>query len=200
MTLIEAVIAMFIFGVMMLGFLSTFMNSRSLTEKSIMHASATTIVYGIIEQIKGLDYSSALPGSPADPADNNSPQINPYLRVKIDQNRPYWLKVKYTPASTATTPTTPAAPLTTPSPTASAADVGMTNYDNVLDPIKLSSVGNAQSITPQLWIWIDEIPDTTRDVTDVKRVTVVYTYKFDTGAGIMTVRDREVFLRTRYNQ
>lgn len=196
-TLVEAMIAMAILTVSMLGFLSTFLQSRRTTETNVMHAAATNIVYGIIEQIKQLDYTTMLPNGSVDPADPSS--TAPYtVRVKLNQNTLKWLRVTYTAS-----PTTPKAPLTNPNPYATAASVGTGGaIDNVIGPFALSSAAGtaSQSISINLWIWIDEIPDLSKDVTDVKRITVVYTYDIKLGSTTRTVRNREVFLRTRYDR
>jgi hypothetical protein len=49
-------------------------------------------------------------------------------------------------------------------------------------------------------VWIDEIPDSDNDVTEVKKITLVYTYSYLDGSVERIVRDREVFLRTRFDQ
>jgi len=211
-TLVETMIALTIFAFCMLGFLSTFLQSRKVTESNVLHAAATNIVYGIIEQIKNLDYTSSLPCGAIDPADPNSTPAN-NLRVQINQNTIKWLRVVYTPYTPATTSvvagvtvttaaSVPKAPLVTPGVGELAADVGGGAIDNVVGPLQLSSASGtrSQDISVTIWIWIDELPDLTRDVTDVKRVTVVYTYDANVGSGIRTFRNREVFLRTRYDK
>jgi hypothetical protein len=47
-------------------------------------------------------------------------------------------------------------------------------------------------------VWIDEIPS--GDANEVKKVTVVFTYSYMDGSTERFVRDREVFLRTRFDQ
>jgi hypothetical protein len=185
-----------ILATFMLGFLGAFVHSRRVTESSVLHAAATSIVYGIIEQIKQLDYVDMLPSGIADPGDPAATPP-PLVRVRLNQNTLKWLRVVYTPA-----PGAPLGPTTTPSSSATAASVGGGAIDNVLGALPLSSVTGArsQTINLNLWIWIDEIPDNTKDVSDVKKVTVVYTYSFQTGSGTRTFRNREVFLRTRYDQ
>ncbi|MBL9209197.1 MAG: hypothetical protein JNL92_01950 [Opitutaceae bacterium] len=187
-------VSLAILAAFMIGFLMAFVQSRRLTETSIMHAAATSIVYGIIEQIKQLDYASSLPSQVADPGDPDS-TTPPLMRVRLSQNALKWLRVVHTAA-----PGTPQAPAVTPAPTATAASVGA--IDNVLGSLPLSTIAGArsQSINLNLWIWIDEIPDATKDVSEVKKITVVYTYSFQTGSNTRTVRNREVFLRTRYDQ
>jgi hypothetical protein len=56
----------------------------------------------------------------------------------------------------------------------------------------------SQQINLNLWVWIDEIPS--GDASEVKKVTVVYTYSYMDGSAERFVRDREVFLRTRFDQ
>ena len=58
----------------------------------------------------------------------------------------------------------------------------------------------SQEINLDIWVWIDEIPDAANDVSEVKKVTVVYTYSYQDGRVTRTIRDREVFLRTRFDQ
>jgi len=211
-TLVEAMIALLIFAACMLGFLATFIQSRTTTEDSVMHAAATNIVYGIIEQIKNVDYATMLPNGSVDPGDTNG-TLPPTVRVQINQNTLQWLRVVYTPYVAPTTTvvagvttvvpgSTPKAPLTTPAPNALATDTNILAIDNTVGPLPLSSATGArsQSITIHFWIWIDEIPDITKDVSEVKRVTVVYTYDFKSGSGTRTLRNREVFLRTNYNK
>jgi hypothetical protein len=194
LSLVEVMVSLAILATFMIGFLMAFVQSRRLTETSIMHAAATTIVYGLIEQIKQLDYASSLPSQVADPGDPDT-TTPPLMRVRLSQNTLKWLRVVHTAA-----PGTPAAPTLTPDPTASAASVAA--IDNLLGDLPLSTLPGArsQSINLNLWIWVDELPDTTKDVSEVKKVTIVYTYSFQTGSNTRTVRNREVFLRTRYDQ
>jgi hypothetical protein len=179
---------------LMLGFIASFLHSRRTTEASVLQSAATSLLYGIVEQLKGVDYTELLPSSTVDP---NAPSglTPPYVRVRINQDLTQWLRVVYTPA-----PGTPAAPTSTPTATATASSLGA--IDNVIGPLPLSTTAgtNAQRLTLTLWIWIDELPDATRDVSEVKRVTVVYTYSYNDGRAVRTLRDREVFLRTRYDQ
>lgn len=182
-----------------IAFLSAFIQSRRLTESSVLHAAATSLVYGIIEQIKQLDYTNLLPNYEEDPADpdNLSP---PYVRVRINQDKIVWLRVVHTTAPTDGSDPTPAAPTTTPGTAVTAASLGA--IDNFIGNIPLSTVtGTAsQQINLNMWVWIDEIPNDDDDVSEVKKITVVYTYSYLDGSVTRIVRDREVFLRTRYEQ
>ncbi len=198
LTLLETMIAMSLLAMMMLGFLGSFVQSRRVTESSVLHAAASGLVYGIIEQMKGLDYTT-FPSGSIDPVDPGVPvgTVEPYytVRVRVNQDKTVWLRTVFTVAGA-----TPQAPTTTPAVSATAASVGA--LDNFIGAIPLSTVtGTAsQDLSLNFWIWIDEMPDLARDVADVKRVTVIFTYSYLDGARTRTVRDREVFIRTRYDQ
>jgi len=190
---------MFLMATVMIGFLGANIQSRRITESSVLHAAATSMIYGIVEQIKQLDYVTLLPNYETDPFAPTG-KTPPYLRVRLNQSQVVWLEVVHTLASTADAPTTPQGPTTTPATTAAAADVGA--ISNFLGSIPLSTVTGttSQQINLDIWVWIDEIPDADDDVTEVKKITVVYTYSYLDGSVERVVRDREVFLRTRYDQ
>lgn len=194
MTLLEVVVAMVLMATVMLGFITTFVQSRRVTESNVLHAAATSMIYGLIEQMKQLDYATLVPNYEVDPFAPVA-KAPPYMRVRINQSNVVWLQVVHTRA-----PGAPRAPTTVPLPTASAASVGA--IQNFIGAIPLSTVTGtmSQSINLDLWVWIDEIPNPGTDVTEVKRITVVYTYSYQDGQSTRTVRDREVFIRTRFDQ
>ena len=194
LTLVEVMVSLTLMATVMLSFIGTFVQSRRVTESSVLHAAATAMIYGIVEQIKQLDYSTLLPNYETD-AYAPVTQTPPYVRVRINQSTVFWIRVVHTAA-----PGAPAAPTATPPPTATAATVGA--IDNYIGAIPLSTVTGttSQQINLNIWMWIDEIPDTANDVSEVKKVTVVYTYSYMDGTRERVVRDREVFLRTRFDQ
>src|SRR3954469_7564400 len=130
LTLVESVIAMPLMAMFLAGFLVTFIGSRRVTENSVMHAAATSIVYGIIEQIKQLDYSSSLPSGVVDPddPDTSTPNTNT-LRIRLNQSTSKWLRAVYTPGGES-------APTVTPAATATVTGA----IDNDLGAIPLSNV------------------------------------------------------------
>jgi type II secretory pathway pseudopilin PulG len=197
LTLVEVMVAITLMAAVMVGFIGTFVQSRRATEASILQSAATSLVYGLIEQMKGLDYTTLVPSYDVDPY-APADKTPPYIRLRIHQDLTIWVMTVHTRATDS--PNTPKAPLTCPSISATAASLGA--IDNLVGNIPLSTVtGTAsQDLSLNLWVWIDEIPDTTKDVSDVKRITVVYTYSFRDANGLKTVRDMEVFLRTRYDQ
>jgi len=201
LTLVEVMFGLVIMTMFMLGFIGSYLQSRRITESSVMHAAATSMVYGIIEQMKEFDYVGLIPSTTLDgtqaandafPGGGKAP---PYIRVRLNQDQVTWLQCKYTQS-----PTAPAAPTTTPASSATAASLSVP--DNTIGPIALSNVAGAksQTLTMHVWVWVDEMPDTTRDVSEVKRVTFVYSYTFNDGRQVRTTIDREVFIRTRYDQ
>lgn len=197
LTLVEVMVSLTLMATVMLGFIGTFIQSRRVTESSVLHAAATSMIYGIIEQIKQLDYTTLLPSYETDPFAPVS-LTPPYFRVRLNQSTVVWLKTVHTEAPTDGSALTPAAPSTTPAPSATALSVGA--IDNFIGNIPLSTVtGTAsQQINLNIWVWVDEIPD--GDASEVKKVTVVYTYSYLDGSVERVVRDREVIIRTRFDQ
>ena len=201
-TLVEVMVALVIQATVMLGIIGSFLYSRRLTESTVLNAACTSVVYGIIEQIKQLEYSELLPSQTADPTDaSNTPAPN--VRVRINQNTVKWLQVVYTPMQSDGTANTPKGPTTTPAPTASGTGVGADGsnaVDNWIGSLPLSTVTGtmSQQINLNLWIWIDEIPDAY--VSEVKKVTLIYSYSYMDGSTTRYVRDREVFLRSRFDK
>ncbi|RXK56718.1 hypothetical protein ESB00_12865 [Oleiharenicola lentus] len=191
-TLVEVMVALTLMAGVMLGFIGTFIQSRRVTESSVLHAAATSMTYGIIEQIKQLDYTTLLPSYETDPF-APSATTPPYFRVRLNQSKVVWLKVVHTTAGN-----TPKGPTTTPDASVKAADIGA--IDNYTGSIPLSTVtGTAsQQINMNIWVWIDEIPD--GDASEVKKITLVYTYSYLDGRVERVIRDREVIIRTRFDQ
>lgn len=197
LTLVETMFAMTLMATTLLGFLGAFIQSRRITESSVLHAAATSLVYGIVEQIKTFDYTALVPSTSTD-ADQTtydafpgaSSKAAPYIRVRLNQDQVTWLQCK----------TTGGAPTSRPSESATATSLNVP--DNIIGPLSLSSVSgtSSQPLTLHVWVWIDEIPDVSRDVSEVKKITLVYSYSYVDGARTRTAIDREVFLRTRYDQ
>jgi hypothetical protein len=202
LTLVEVMFALFIQATVMLGIIGSFIHSRRLTESTVLNAACTSVVYGIIEQIKQLEYSELLPSQVVDPTDTgNTPAPN--VRVRINQNVVKWLQVVYTPMQADGTAATAKGPTVTPHPTASGTGVGADGsnaVDNWIGALPLSTVTGtmSQQINLNLWIWVDEIPDTY--VSEVKKVTLIYSYSYVDGSITRYVRDREVFLRSRFDK
>lgn len=191
LTLVEMMVSITLMATVMLAFTGAFVQSRRVTESAVLHAAATSLVYGIVEQIKQLDYTTLLPNYETDPFAPTS-KTPPYVRVRLNQSTVVWIKVVHT-----TQGNTPQGPTTTPATTASAASVGaQQNYIGAL-PLSTVTGTTSQQINLDLWMWIDEIGS--GDAQEVKKITLVYTYSYLDGTVERVVRDREVFLRTRFD-
>jgi prepilin-type N-terminal cleavage/methylation domain-containing protein len=208
-TLIESMMALLIFGAVMLTVLGSFLRSREGSEAAVLHAAATSLVYGIIEQLRQVPYDQ-MPNLSTDPfeIDANGTSIPnttpaPMVRVRINQDLVKWMRVRHKIWPANTPPTSWWGPRVTPAPSAVRASVGGPVADNgealdnlILDlPLSQISGTNSQALDLNFWIWVEEIPD---DYTPrVKRITIVYTYEYMHGGTKRTVRDREVFLLTK---
>ena len=209
LTLVEVMVSMVILSTVLLGFISAFIQSRRVSEASVLHAACTSMVYGMIEQMKGFSYEDKLPNFAVDPdspksvqdaAQPSPPNPNPPIpsvRVRLDQDRIVWLETVFTPWDP-TGKFPPRAPIALPASTAVAADVGA--IDNYLGSIPLSTVTGtrSQEIALTVWLWIDEIPK--GDATQVKKITMVYTYSYNEGSVTRIIRDMEVFISTDYTK
>ena len=196
-TLVETMMSLFILTMFMLGFISTMLQSRRITESSVLQSAATSTVYGLIEQMKGLDFTTQIPAYDASGAVTGTAGTF-YVFLRQDQDSDFTIPVTYTAA-----PALPKAPTICPPLSLDAAHSGASPgaIDYNTGDITLSTVtGTAsQKLKLTVWIWIDEIPDPNKGTSDVKRVTVVYSYTYNDGSTKKTIRDMEVFLRTKYD-
>lgn len=201
MTLVEVMVAMLLMALFLLGFLDTFIQSRKLTESNVMQSAATTLVTGLIEQMKMLNYNEDMPIAITDADqvafdafDPLHTKNAPYIRVRINQEQLTWLQcVNKTGAAL---PAALTAPKTAPVSLADAAlDLAK---KNTIGPLPLSTVSGtrSQALQVDMWVWIEAIKGT--DVTDAKCVTIVYSYNVYLGNKIKTVIKREVFLRAPF--
>lgn len=206
LTLVEVMVSLWLLATVMLAFISALLQSRRNTEANVLQAAATSMIYGIIEQIKQADYATQLPNGEVDPDATNpdgSTPAPPYIRVRINQSTIVWLRTVNTPVTdedSATTIPAPKGPAVCPAISATATSVGA--IDNSIGKVPLSTVtGTAsQQINLNIWVWVDGIPNVSRDVSEMKKVTVVYTYSFLDGRVERFVRNSEVFLRSRFDQ
>ena len=196
-------VALFLMASVMLAFLGSFLQSRRVTESNILHAAATSLVYGLLEQIKQLDYTTMLPNFESDPAAPTG-SAPPYIRVRINQDKIVWLRAVYTAVTDEDDSTTDIPPSKGPAeiPALDATAESLGALDNFIGNLPLSTVTGtmSQQINLNIWVWVDGIPNTAADVSEVKKITLIYTYSYIDGSVTRTIRDREVFLRTRYDQ
>jgi len=214
LTLPEVMISLMVMTLFMLGFFTTYIQSRRITERSVMTAAATSLIYGIIEQIKELNLTNLAPCTTVDvyqagqttptvvPAcdafPGSSAKAPPYIRVRLNQDQITWLQCVYN------TTTTPLAPTTVPPSNSTAATLTAAGYgnptvpDNVIGPLALSNYTNtaSQPLTMHVWIWVDNVANASADLPVAWQFTVVYSYTYMDGANTRTIVDREQFVRT----
>ena len=93
-------VALTLMATVMLAFVSAVVQSRRVTESSILHAAATSMIYGMVEQIKQQEYMTLLPSYEVDPY-APSALTPPYIRVRINQSTVVWLRTVHTAAPNA---------------------------------------------------------------------------------------------------
>lgn len=165
------------------GVLATLLQSRRLTEGSIYQNSAVTVVQGYVEQIKAIEFADlpylnkagvlvpgAVPGKPAEVA------------TRLDQSAPDPLTISTAlpiPAvSTILSPDTP---------------------ENIVDNLKVIDINRtdgspefegSSETTPniatddlrlRIWLWIQDISDDTVDATQVRSITILYSWQVNDG-------------------
>lgn len=182
MTLVEVMIAGMVMALILSGMLMTLIQSRTMTEGSIMQSSATAIIQGYIEQIKNLDFDSVPLSPTTQPATGATP-------VTVDTS-PSDLVLSW-----GTPPTTIPAVNTTPTgatdnkpkpvdssgnPIASIPGIPITTPYNTSNP--------ADFLAINIWIWVNDLSDSTKNVTYCKGVVIVYTYTFQNGGTKQYVR------------
>lgn len=174
MTLVEVCVSFTVLMLLMAGLLSALMQSRRLTEGSIAQNSALIVVQGYLEQIKNMDFS-ALPyygtdGTTLHPGADTATGHQAYIPTLSDENTADTLVIS---------PGSPVDPsLITPG---SAAPGGVVdNAKSVL--ISQVSGGSGSPLKLRLWVWIQDISDSSIDATQVRAITVVYQYSLADGA------------------
>ncbi len=113
MTLIEVVTAMGIMGIMMVGVLTAFLQTRRLASASIAQSCALTIVQGYVEQLKNMPLQQFVNSLPTDPQDNPNLTTSFVLPTMKDQNATL-ISLATTPSTVAIATMTGATPGVTP--------------------------------------------------------------------------------------
>jgi Tfp pilus assembly protein PilV len=175
MTLVEVLIATIVFTLVMSGILATIIQTRRLTEGSVVQNSANTILQGYIEQMKTMAFDTDLVCSPAT-------AVNPYvagtsLSVPCARDEttagqdPIYLSAGTPPTSLPAVGTTPTGAVDNPHSIA----------------IKTPAVTPNDTLTMNLWLWVNDLTGADTNVTQSKSITIIYTYKFQDGGRLRTV-------------
>jgi Tfp pilus assembly protein PilV len=165
-TLVEIIMASVVMSVVLGGLLAMIMQTRRLTEGSILQNSAVNIVQGYLEQMKNMDYSLVT----VSPASGNVTIATPQL----DEGLPDTLTL-----SNGSPPTTMPAIGTTPT--------GAIDNNRVI-PIKYPKVNPSDELTINIWIWVKDLNGVATNVTQAKSITMIYTYSFTDGGRVRQAR------------
>lgn len=198
LTLLEVMIAMFVMAVCLLGFLDAFLSGRRVAEESVLEAASTTVISGLIEQMKMIDFDEGTPIRTTDSEQATydafpgaSAKTAPYIRVRLNQHQVTWLQCVEN-----TNTASPQGPTTTPTSLA-----GLNSARrNTIGPLALSSVAGttSQPLTLNLWVWVDHIAG--NDVSEARVITVVYAFDVNEGSTTRTLIRRLAFVRTAFGR
>lgn len=208
MTLLEVIVALTVLSLSMGGIFAALMQSRRLTEGSVVQASALTIVQGYVEQMKNMELLQ-LVGGTTDANGNLVLTTTSYsIPTRLDDTTLDTLQTS--------TGSPPSLSSLTPGVTPSGIVDNLKNFDIAKDtsattetstdtsstaataPVAWSSVWpNAQNyptgtigktdLKLNLWVWISDLSASTSLSAKVYGITVIYTWQYKDGS------------RTRYN-
>ena len=168
-TLIEVLIASLVLSILCGGILAMIVQSRRLTEGSIVQNSVVTVMQGYIEQVKSMEYSLLAPSLPS------APSVNPTIPTVLDESMPDPLTLSW-----GTPPTSMPDLGTTPTG-------AVTNTKTIA--IKNPAVNPNDSITLTIWVWVQDLTDIPSNVGGSKAVTMIYTYQFRDGGRTRSIRN-----------
>jgi len=187
-TLVEVAIGITLITALAVAVLGATLQARRTSEEAIIQNAATSIVYGLVEQMKTLNLSNEVTFNQLpSPADADCGQ--PHVKVRVDNSTTNGV---FLIASTG------APPEVTPAAAVDAATVSA--VDNVVGPFDLSQTTgvSVQPLTITLWLWIE--PDYQPTAMEpMCRVTLVYTYRINLGNELRTFRDSVRFVRSNRN-
>ena len=172
-TLIEVLIASMVMTIIMCGILTTMIQSRRLTEGSIVQNSANTILQGYIEQVKALDFNS-LPYSPTTAPNPFVVGTSVYVATEIGSGTADRLYL-----SAGVPPD--------PMPAIGTAPLGAVDNPKLI-PLKIPVVNPNDNLSLNVWLWVNALSDPTNHVTDTKSVVMIFTYTFLDGGRVKTIR------------
>lgn len=168
-TLVEVMIAAIVMAMVCGGILATIIQSRRLTEGSIVQNSINTVMQGYIEQTKSMEYADLAPSLAAAPS---TPVTIPTV---LDSTTPDALTLSWGSPPTSLPPigTTPTGAV-----------------DNVKSiAIERPAVNPNDTINLVIWVWVQDLTDIPHNVGGAKAVTMIYTYRFQDGGRVRYIRN-----------
>ncbi len=164
-TLVEIMMASAVMAIVMGGLLAMIIQTRRLSEGSILQNSAINIVQGYLEQMKSMDYDS-LTVSPA------SGTVTVATQLDEATTDPLTLSNGSPPATMPALGATPTG--------------AVDNNKSIV--IKYPAVNPSDTLTLNIWIWIKDLSGTATNVTNAKSITMIYTYSFRDGGRLRQTR------------
>lgn len=170
MTLLEVLVSMTVLLMLTVGIFGGLIQSRRITEGSVYQNSALTIVQGYLEQIKNMEFSS-LPyrlsnGTLVAGGGSTTDEI-PTLS---DQSTTDPLRIS------SGSPLTPSSIV----PGAAAPDGVVDNVKSI--DINQTSSNTADNLQLRLWVWIQDVSNTSIDATQVRAITLIYQFRIGDGS------------------
>jgi type II secretory pathway pseudopilin PulG len=168
-TLVEVLIASLVLTVTSGGILAMIIQSRRLTEGSIVQNSVVTIMQGYIEQVKSMEYGLLAVSLPT------APSVDPTIPTVLDEATPDPLTLSWGSPP-------PALPALGTTPTGA-----VTNIKSIA--IKNPAVNPNDTLTLTIWVWVQDLTDIPNNIGGSKAVTMIYTYQFRDGGRIKSFRN-----------
>lgn len=154
-------------ALLMAGLMAMIMQSRRLTEGSIVQNCVVTILQGYIEQMKNMDYNS-LAISPSAAGTTLT------IPTQLDEATPDPLTLSW-----GTAPTSMPALGTTPT---GAVD----NSKSVV--IRTPATVPSDTLSLNIWVWVQDLTGSATNVTSTKSITMIYTYSIRDGGRLKSYR------------
>ncbi len=165
-TLVEVIMASVVMSIVLAGLVAMVIQSRRLSEGSILQNSAINIVQGYLEQMKNMDYD-ALTESEATGTVTIATQIDESTAdpLTLSNGDP---------------------PVTIPAVGTPAPSGAVDNIKSIA--IKYPAVNPSDTLTLNIWIWVKDLTGTATNVTNAKSITLIYTYAFRDGGRVRQAR------------
>lgn len=166
-TLAEIMISATIMALLMGGIMAMIMQSRRLTEGSIVQNCVVTIVQGYMEQMKNMEYALVAPSGAS-----ASPVVT--IPTMLDETTADTLTVSWgsPPSSMPALGTTPTG--------------AVDNAKSVA--IRTPAVTPSDTLSINIWVWVKDLTGTATNVTNAKSITMIYTYQVRDGGRTKSYR------------
>lgn len=189
LTLVEVLVASGLLSMVVVGVLAALVQSRRLTEGSIYHNAALTVVQGYLEQIKEADFANVpyYNGSTLYASNSNDP-----IAGVTSQNRAKAIKTLLNNTDVDTLDETNGETISDfllissgNPPSLSSVVAGGTAPSGVEDNLKLIDVNQTDSkaddLRLRLWVWVQDASAPTHDATQLRAITIIYHWAMNDG-------------------